>query len=287
MSSVLVVGGTRFFGLDAVRQLAERGHRVVVLSRRELEDERGVESITGLRADPDALARAFARGPFDVVLDNIAMTAADVASLLDAGTGRVGHYLLVTTGSVYTGETEATLTEDDAHLDLPDPQGDEFGPKYARGKRQAERHLLERASPPWTVVRPTIVCGPRDPTNRLTWYVDRVAAGAATPPSRFRFNPVFSHDLAALLVGLVEHPVAGRAFNAAGADAVTVDELVEAIRRVARAMRLAAPARPLADTPAPLPAEGAHVMSIERAAAELGYRPTALEEWLALTMTPR
>lgn len=289
MSAVLVIGGTRFFGLDATRQLAERGHRVVVLSRRELAaaQGRGAESITGLRGDPQALARTFARGPFDVVLDNIAMTRADVASLLDARSGAIGHYLLVTTGSIYPEHAPRPVAEDDARLDLPDPQGDEPGPRYARGKREAERVLTERAVPPWTVVRPTIVCGPRDPTNRLRWYVERVATGAPIPASSFRFNPVFSHDLAALLVGLTEHPVASRAFNAAGGDVVTVDQLVEAIRRVTAALRLPAPTALLPDCPAPLPADGEHAMAIERARTELSWRPTPLEEWLALTMTPR
>ena len=285
MSAVLVVGGTRFFGLDAVRLLVERGHRVVVLSRRTLDDARGVTAVAGLRDDAAALARAFALGPFDCVLDNIAMTAADVQTLLGAGRGAVGHYLLVTTGSVYVEPGARALGEDDARLGEPDPVGDELGPKYARGKRCAERAAAAQAVP-WTVVRPTVVCGPRDPTNRLTWYADRVAAGVDVPASAFTFNPVFSQDLAAMLVGLVEHPRAGRAYNAAGADVVTVDRLVEAVRRVTRALRLPAPAR-VPELPAPLPDDGALVMSIERAAAELGFRPSALEDWLALTLARR
>lgn len=287
MSSVLVIGGTRFFGLDAVRQLEERGHRVVVLSRRALDPRlaRGVESIAGLRDDPAALAAAFERGPYDVVLDNIAMTPGEVDAVVAAGRGRIGHYLLVSTGSVYLERTARPLGEDDAKLAEPDPAGDDFGPKYARGKRASER-AVAASGVPWSVVRPTIVCGPRDPTNRLTWYADRVAADAPIDPSQFTYNPVFSQDLANLLVELTENPRPGRAYNAAGADVVTVDQLVEAIRRVTRALRLPPPAE-MSIEPPPLPSEGALVMKIDRAASELGWRPSALDDWLAHTLPRR
>ena len=56
--------------------------------------------------------------------------------------------------------------------------------------------------------------------------------------------------------------------------------------RRAPSLRLPGPAQ-VPEPPAPLPDEGALVLSIERAAAELGFRPTALDDWLALTLARR
>jgi nucleoside-diphosphate-sugar epimerase/GNAT superfamily N-acetyltransferase len=251
--------------------------------------------LLGERSDESVLARVRSAGPFDRVFDNLAMTRRDVESVLYALQGTAGHYVLTSTGSVYLDwDSEAAFTEDDAHLAGPNPIPDgSVWASYATGKREAERALLERAGTiPGTILRPTIVFGPGDPSRRLAFYVHALMEGRPIGPAGFRFNPVFSADLAAAILRVLQMPPPpGNCYNLAGGDTVSMAEICARLAEI-----LAVPVPELRDPPAdaprpPLPAAGQCVLSIERARRELGFAPTALRDWLATTAwdhrTPR
>lgn len=293
----LVIGGTKFFGLEVVRGLVQSGHDVTVLSRRAPPQELAsrVRVMLGDRADGSVLARVRGAGPFDRVFDNVSMTRRDVETMLDALQNTAGHYVLTSTGSVYLDwDSKTAFSEHDAHLAGSDPVPDGFvGAAYATGKREAERALLERAGKiPATILRPTIVFGAGDPSRRLAFYVHAVMEGRPIGLAGFRFNPVYSGDLAAAVLRVLERPPPpGQCYNLAGGDTVTMAEISACLAEL-----LAVPApellAPPADAPQPpLPAAGQCVLSIERARRELGFAPTALRDWLATTAwdhrTPR
>jgi 2'-hydroxyisoflavone reductase len=291
---VLVVGGTRFFGLDAVRGLVERGDEVVVLSRRAVPvDLAGrVRSLVASRSDAAALqwlGAEAARGRFDGVLDNVAMDGPDVTRLLDA-IGDCGHYLLTSTGSVYPSEVEhRPIAEEDWLPDFP-PNRAPLPPEasYGEGKRRAERALLERGSPGrparWTVLRPTIVFGPGDPSGRLAYYVKGLLAGKPVGPGGFVFNPVFSRDVARLILGLLgSAPAAHRCFNVAGREVVSVGDLCRRIQGILCIPGLGADLQGEPEAPPALPPSGRFVLDLERALQELRFEPTPLRSWLELT----
>jgi nucleoside-diphosphate-sugar epimerase len=154
--NILVLGGTRFFGKTLVEQLGSAGHAVTVLSRGKLPPPAGAAHLVADRADPAALASALAGRSFDVVIDNVAMTAAHVSAALDAIGDRTGHYVLTSTAAVYGDfahgrvwrESDLDLVE----LERPLPGGD----AYTIGKRAAEAVLWrgERSKVPFTIVRP-------------------------------------------------------------------------------------------------------------------------------------
>jgi nucleoside-diphosphate-sugar epimerase len=275
MARILVIGGTRFFGLEVLRGLVARGDDVTVLSRRAPPEGLGVRAIIADRTDAAALARAMEPAP-EAVFDNVAMTGAHVEQTLAAG---VRRYVLTTTGSIYTIEP-GPIAEEADRLDEPDPTGDDFGPRYARGKREAERALLAARGVHGTIVRPTIVYGAGDPTNRLTFYEDAVRSGTPLPSSRFRFNPVWSRDLAAFILGvLADPPPPGRAYNVAGADVITPDDLCAALARVLQ-RPWPPPGAPRESPEPPLPPEGEMIFAIDRARRERGYAPAPLDDWL-------
>src|SRR4051812_9988472 len=102
---VLIVGGTEFISLHALRALQRDGHDVVVLNRGRHPDRlpAGVRTIVADRLDHAALRAALAPERFDGVLDvtYAPTTGADVEALLDALDDRAGHVILVSTGRVY------------------------------------------------------------------------------------------------------------------------------------------------------------------------------------------
>lgn len=291
---ILVLGGTKFFGLEVVRMLASRGDDVTVLSRRRVPTEltEAVGEVVGDRRDPEVLskvARLSAEKPFDAVFDNIAMTGEDVDSLLNALQGRLGHYILMSTASVYlTMDHHRPLEEKDADLACPDPDpGDTPEAVYALGKRAAERSLARRAggqSWRWSVLRPTIVFGPNDPTRRLAYYVHNLLAGKPVGPTGFVFNPVYSQDVARTVVRAMDDPPpCGHVYNLAGRETVSVAELCTRVKGI---LRIPGPGHDMPgdpDKPPALPPSGRFVLDIERALQEGVFDPTPLGNWLEHT----
>jgi nucleoside-diphosphate-sugar epimerase len=225
----LVVGGTRFVGLRLVAELARRGWGITVLNRGQTPARLpgGVERLVCDRRDHPALRAALAGQEFDVVFDIIAYTAADVGGLLEALGGRTGRLVMVSTGSVYRAQAAYPWDED-----CPLVEDDSAG-AYGWNKRCAEDVLwaAHARGLPVSVVRPGYIYGPHNNVYREALFFDRLVRGLPIlVPGDGNYLVQFGHvdDLARLLLLCAQHPAAsGRAFNFAGARAVTANTYVE------------------------------------------------------------
>ncbi len=146
---VLVLGGTRFFGRLIVGELVNAGHEVVAATRGQtpVELPPSVAHVALDRADRAAFEGWLAGERFDAIVDNIAYDADDVRSVVRAAGGRLAHYLLTSTGSVYHQPfPRHPVREEEADLGY---RGDGA---YGEGKRRAELVLREEAGDafPWT-----------------------------------------------------------------------------------------------------------------------------------------
>lgn len=201
---LLVVGGTRFVGRHAVEAALAASHDVTLLHRGrtgpglfpEAEHVLGDRHAGGL----DAL-----RGrAFDAVLDVTAYEAADVRALAAAVPD--AHHVLVSSVSVYGSDVQPGADES-----LPPAPDDDYG----RGKLEAERALAAAHGERAAVVRPGIVAGPHDHTERFVHWVRRRARGgrflAAEPDQPVQL--VDARDLGAFLVRVAVERTGG-VFNA-------------------------------------------------------------------------
>ena len=201
---VLVMGGTGYFGLAAVEQMLEAGHRVSIFSRGNTRpwfwDD--IEHIEGDRQDADGLARRLEGRRFDGVIDNQCFNRQEAESAIRALRGRVGRYVVASTVSVY-GEAghcgrRSTLSEPltdeerfavdyrplepvrESDLDVSGQSWeyrDEVD-EYGEGKRMMERVMLESPDDwPWIVVRVPATLGPGDPSGRFAWWLTRILDG--------------------------------------------------------------------------------------------------------------
>lgn len=241
--NILVLGGTRFFGKTLVDQLGSAGHAVTVLSRGKLPPPAGAAHLVADRADPAALTAALAGRSFDVVIDNVAMTAAHVSGALDALGDRAGHYVLTSTAAVYGDFAHGRIwREDDFGLDRADldrtlPHGD----PYTVGKRAAEAVLWRgersRVRVPFTIVRPGYVVGPHDHLKRMAFFLRRLHdGGPVLVPSESGdiFQLAWHADVAAAMARLLgEKACFGRAYNLCGPELFTYPTLVRALAAVA------------------------------------------------------
>jgi len=290
---VLVLGGTGFIGPHMVRYAHERGHRVSIFNRgnRQPDLPADVEWLVGDRNDD---LTALEGREWDVVFDNhttLPRWVRDTGSVMEERTGR---YVFVSTLSVYADNATAWADESAplAAYTGADPFAEErvtgalYGPLKARSEEEVRRCFDDRA----TVVRPGLIVGPGDPTDRFTYWpvrIDRggeVLAPSADDPVQF----IDARDLTAWIVRLAENDTPGT-FNATGpADPLATGEMLRGIRSAieADATFTHVPAdfleeegvRPWSDLPVWIPhgpgAEGFSRRSIDRALSEgLTFRP--------------
>ena len=168
---ILILGGTGFIGPNQVRYAIARGHKLTLFNRgRNPKDWPGeVEEITGDRNAGD-LASLKGR-TWDVCIDNPTTLPFWVRDAGAALKGNVGHYIFVSTISVYAderpvgqdetaptlkykGTDEAVMKETQESLRAK--MGELYGPLKARSEQEAEKWFPGMT----TIVRPGLIVGP-------------------------------------------------------------------------------------------------------------------------------
>jgi 2'-hydroxyisoflavone reductase len=230
---LLVLGGTRFVGRHLVDAALDAGHEVTVFHRGK--SGRGlwknVEEIIGDRETD--LEHAFGDRTWDVAVDTSAYVPRVVRMSLEALEHRVDRYVFVSTISVYASFDTSGQDESAPLSELDDPATEEVtGETYGGLKVLCEREVM-RKRPDALIVRPGIIVGPEDYTDRFTYWVDRIARGgevACPGPPDLPIQMIDGRDLGAWIVRAVERGVAGT-FNAVGPrEPLTFEECLTAIR---------------------------------------------------------
>ncbi len=287
MTRALVLGGAGFIGAAACKELMRRGVETVAAGRKERPYGTFTSYTAFDRSDEEQLRGALARIDPDVLLDLACYQPDDVESVARHFKG--ARYVFVSTG-VYPNLDGRPAREEDFVPLEGDPPPD-LG--YVDGKRWCETVLARRRELPWTVVRPPAVFGPADHTLRIAAYIQRVEDGGPllVPAESYERQAglawVKDIGFACALACDLRKDAVHRAYNAAF-DGVSLRNLIEAIARaMGRQPRFHAV--PFADLPdgaspyGPDPSRAAGYV-LDRARAELGFDPSALEDALAETL---
>ena len=220
--SILVLGGTGFIGPKQIEYALSRGHEVTMFNRGSNPGLFGdrVEELIGNRDSKIDAGLTALRGKrtWDVVIDNSGYIPRHVRDSVRLLKGRVGRYIYISTTSVYDFERTPGVThESPLHDTFPDTEevnGDTYGPLKAECDLIVQKALGDTA----TIVRPTVVVGPGDRTDRFTYWVDRFHRGGdiVCPPDPAREAAwIDVHDLSQWMIALAENDTPG-VFNAAG-----------------------------------------------------------------------
>jgi len=234
---ILILGGTVFLGRATTDAAIARGHEVTHVNRGQSSpgDSRVVTRHAD-RTDAKALAAALDAGEWDAVIDTSGYMPQVVRLSAEALARRVRRYLFVSSISVYAGFERAGFDEDAPVSPPPDPLPEArdmalYGPLKSGCENVVREVCRARA----TIVRPGLIVGPHDPTDRFTYWPVRLARGGEVlapgrPQRPVQFIDV--RDLAQWMVELVERDVEGT-FNATGpAGLFTMGEFLEACRGV-------------------------------------------------------
>ncbi|PZF90604.1 NAD-dependent epimerase/dehydratase family protein [Micromonospora deserti] len=197
---LLVLGGTGFVGGATVAEAVRRGWSVTVFNRGlHGATPPGVHRLRGDRTVPGGLA-ALAGGEWDVVVDTwdgAPRAAGDAARALVAA---VGHYVYVSSGSVYAEPVEPGSAEDAPVVDAAPDAADGDYPRNKAGAERAVRQVFgERA----LIARAGLILGPGEDIGRLPWWLTRIARGGevlAPGPADLPLQYVDVRDLAAWLL---------------------------------------------------------------------------------------
>ena len=209
---LLILGGTRFAGSWLAEQALVAGHRVTLLHRGKT-NAKAVPKAEHLIADRDGGLDVLGDRRFDAVVDTSGYVPRVVRASLEALRGRVGTYLYVSSISVYAEPIAARYSEDAALAVLEDPTTEEYlGPAYGGLKALCEGVVREVMGERGVIVRPGLIAGPRDYTDRFAYWVRRVARGGdvlapGAPDQDVQF--VDARDLAAFYLHVITHGVRG------------------------------------------------------------------------------
>ncbi|MDX6516693.1 MAG: hypothetical protein QOH73_2359 [Gaiellaceae bacterium] len=222
---VLVLGGTVFVGRHVVEAAVARGHEATLFHR----GQTGAElfpQLEHLLGDRDGDLAALAGRRFDAIVDTSGYVPRVVAASCEA-LADSGRYLFVSSVSAYA--EEATRFDEDGGPTDAAPRSEDVSLHYGALKAACEEVVRERFGERALIVRPGLIVGPHDPTNRFTYWVRRLTEGgdvlAPAPPERaVQFIDV--RDLAEWMVRALEDGLDGT-FNGTG-DSTTLGAVVEA-----------------------------------------------------------
>lgn len=220
--TVLILGGTGFIGPHQVEYALARGHDVTVFNRGRNPGLFGgrVEELIGNRDAnvDDGLKALEGSRSWDVVIDNSGYVPRHVRDSAELLKGRVGRYIYTSTTGVYDFDKTPSVThESPLHENFPDTEevnGETYGPL----KAECDLIVQEIYGDDATIVRPTVIVGPGDRTDRFTYWVERFHRGGdivCPPDPRREAAWIDVRDLTHWLVTLAEQDQPG-IFNAAG-----------------------------------------------------------------------
>jgi 2'-hydroxyisoflavone reductase len=232
---ILILGGTGLIGPHLVHRALARGHHVTIFNRGRSEpglyaDE--FEQVEWLVGDRDGDLGALEGHRWDAVIDNSGYTPDQVRATARLLADSAGHYLFTSTRAVYTDFTHPVMDED-APIGLPIPEEEWSG--YGPLKALAEGEVQDAFPGANAILRPPIITGPLDGTDRFTYWYHRVDQGGRVlapgdPSDPLQYLDV--RDLVDFFVHLAEEGTTGIFNVEAPAAPLTSAEFLHGVRAI-------------------------------------------------------
>jgi len=213
-SRILLLGGTGFIGPWQVNRILSQGHELTLFNRgrsqpRMFQDQfAGLENLIGDR-DGD-LSSLEGNRTWDVVIDNSGYTPDQVRATARLLVDRTDQYLFISTQAAYMSRVEIGIDEDApvGQADLPMEEWEGYGPMKALAEQELQAAFGDRC----TIVRPGLVAGPGDRSDRFTYWCARMDRGGEVLAPNTPMDPVQYidvRDLAEFMVHLLEQDTRG------------------------------------------------------------------------------
>jgi 2'-hydroxyisoflavone reductase len=240
--TILILGGTGFTGPFQVKYALARGHKVTVFNRGKTHPGELPEGVEQLIGDRNGQLDALKGRKWDVVIDNPTMLPKWVRDAAEILKGNVDRYVFISTISVYANNTKPGMDETAplAKYDGADAMKETrdtviaskftlYGPLKTLSEKEVEKWFPGKS----LIIRPGLIVGPGDQTDRFTYWPVRIdhggevlAPGDPSDPVQF----IDARDLAEWTIRMVEQGTTG-IYNATGpATPLTVGGMLEGIK---------------------------------------------------------
>ena len=232
---VLILGGSGFVGRHIADALQRDGHAVTLFNRG-MSDPSDARPMERVRGDRETDLPRLGNRKWDAVVDTSAYVPRTVEASARYFANRTRRYVFVSTISVYDMSV-APLNEESPTLRMPaGADRAKMVPEAYGALKALCEHVVENAfRARCTILRPSLVAGPHDPTDRFTYWAVRVARGGDVlapegPQTRTRFIDV--RDLADFCTRVVARQISGT-FGVVN-EGIAFGTLLETCRQIAR-----------------------------------------------------
>jgi len=240
---LLILGGTKFLGRHLVMAALDRNHEVTVFNRGRHAAPADVETISGDRHTDLAKLRG---RRWDAVVDTSGMLPRAVKAAAEVLADSIAHYTFISTQNVYADVSIPGVSESAPLRTLTSEELDEayaidtsaepsYGKLYGGLKALCEQAATSVMPGRVLKIRPGLIVGPNDYTDRFTYWVARVARGGEVlapgrPDTFVQFIDV--RDLAEWTLSMIERNETG-AYNAQGLPGrVTMGDVLDECKAV-------------------------------------------------------
>lgn len=241
---ILVLGGTRFIGLHMTEAALRRGHTLTFFNRGRTNTERFAE-IERIKGDRNGDVAGLAARRWDAVIDNSGYFPRQVTLAAAQLAANVGRYVFISSISVYPDfsvpRDEQSPVGKLADESIEKVDGETYGPLKALCEQAAFAAYGART----TVIRPGLIVGPDDNTDRFTYWPARTARGGEFLAPGLPTDPIQvidARDLADFTMRCIERDIGGTFNLVSQPGRFTIGALVD--ESISAAKKLAKPATP-------------------------------------------
>lgn len=211
-SKLLILGGTQFIGRNLVQALIESGEYAITLFNRQKTAVNLFPNVPVIKGDRETDdVQQIAAQHWDVVIDCSCYYPADLERVLDNLASKPKQYVFISTCSVYDSENMEPLKDESARMlsCTTEQRSDRTNATYGNRKIACEQ-ILKASGIPHTILRPALVYGPHDHTDRFYYWLYQVKKNnPILLPDRGerRFSISYVHDLVAIIIFSIKNVI--------------------------------------------------------------------------------
>ncbi len=233
---ILILGGTVFVGRHLTRTALNRGHQVTLFNRGQHNPELFPQA-QKILGDRDGGLGSLEGKKWDVVIDTCGYVPRIVAASARCLSQSVSHYTFISSISAYGDVSQPGVDEESPVAQMADATVEEINSEtYGPLKVLCEHAIMSEYPDRSLIVRPGLIVGPNDPSDRFTYWPVRAARGGeilAPEPTDAPVQFIDVRDLAEWILDMVEREAVG-VFNATGPDyRLSMSQLLEKCIEVA------------------------------------------------------
>lgn len=234
MKKVLILGGTSFVGRNIVEYLIGQPQFEVSLFNRGVSNPalfKDTDKLIGNRDNPEDIDKIFQK-EWDFIIDVSCYYPHQLKSILQRNLNNLSNYIFISTCSVYDNEQhQGKLRGEEAPiLECSVAQEKDQSPGTYGNRKAACERLISNSGIPHTILRPALIYGQYDPTDRLYYWLYQVnkTQTALVPEEGKRvFSITFIKDLVKAIDRILELGVKNQTFNCISSPTNSISEIID------------------------------------------------------------